>query len=241
MSLARFVRRLGRYNRIYFRNKAYDSPIRNSIESGIDSRRLRKVYPDLQKSFDSGKVEYRHRLLPFYEDYIRNVSNEIMAVSLELSTFLSFFCGVRKPTRILDLGSGFSSFVLRLHKSEASPEPEVWSVDDSSEWLEKTRSFLMKRRVSDKNLMTWDTLVVSNPGRFDFILYDLGDFDFRRDSFDRVLQFADENGVVIVDDMHSANYGLYVRKRLNDNKWKYFNLHHFTNDKYGRYSLLIQR
>lgn len=241
MSLAKFVKRLGRYDRRYFRHKAYDSPLRNVIEARIDAGRLRNVFPDLRSAFDAGKDDCRQRLLPFYEEYIRTVSNEIMAVSLELSTFLLFFCDYRKPRRILDLGSGFSSFVFRLHMSEANPKPEVWSVDDSAEWLDKTRAFLAERRVPADNLTTWDDWTDRPGGGFDLVLYDMGEFDFRKQSFERVLGLVHENGNAILDDMHAADYGLYVRQVMNDRKLAYFNLRHYTHDKYGRYSILVHR
>lgn len=241
MSLARFFKRLGRYDRRYFRHKAYDSPLRNMIEARIDSGGLRKVYPDLRNTFDIRRGEFRQRLLPFYEEYIHGVSNEIMAVSLELSTFLLFFCEYSRPRRILDLGSGFSSFVFRLHMSEANPKPEVWSVDDSAEWLEKTRGFLINRRVPADNLATWDDWIDRAGGGFDLVLYDMGGFDFRKQSFERVLGLVGENGTVILDDMHSADYGLHVRRLLRERNLAFFNLRHYTHDKYGRYSLLIHR
>jgi hypothetical protein len=64
-----------------------------------------------------------------------------MSVSVELAVFLDVLCRLIEPDRILDLGSGFSSFVLRRHLAsrDVGVHSVIWSIDDSPEWLEQTR------------------------------------------------------------------------------------------------------
>lgn len=240
MGLRKFFRHMRRYNWTYVQNKTYGAALRQSIESGIDSNRLNRIYPGLGKNFALQKDEFRRFLSPFFKNYIRDVSSEIMAISLELSTFLLFLCNLRKPEKILDLGSGFSSFVFRCYMSGASPKPEVWSVDDSSEWLDRTRSFLVRQNLPVDHLIPWDVFVQRNPGRFDLILYDLGGFEFRKDSFAKVLHSAEEGGVLVLDDVHAADYGRYVIRMLKNRDLEYFNVRSYTLDHYGRYSFFVR-
>lgn len=241
MQIGKFLKRLGRYNATYFRHKVYDSVIRKTVEGIIDARRLRRFHPDYAELLAGRKSEARNRIFPYYNEYIHGVSNEIMTVSLELCLVLLSLCEFRRPRRILDLGSGFSSFLFRFYAAGADPEPEVWSVDDSTEWLEKTRSYLADHDLPASNLLTWDALIGRDAGRFDLVLYDLGGFDFRRDSFSRVLEYLGAGAFLVVDDMHAAEYGRHVIQRLRRDDIPHFSIRSYTNDKYGRYSLLAYR
>ena len=122
-----------RYNATYFKHKIYDSSLRKVIRSIIDRKRIQKQYPHLQGYFEENKNRYARVLQPFYENYVSTVSNEIMAISIELSVFLIVLCDMTRPQKILDLGSGFSSFTFRFMKSilEGGYRPIIWSIDDS--------------------------------------------------------------------------------------------------------------
>ncbi len=177
--------------------------------------------------------------MPYYQDYISRVSIDYMAISLELSAFLLVLCEVFKPGAILDLGSGFSSFVLRYYMSSATPKPIVWSVDDSPEWLERTRTFLMDYKVPSENLSTWSSFAQQRFDNFDLILDDLGVMEVRTATLKKVLTLARPAGIIILDDMHKAEYASYVKQVLHASKCKSYNLIPYTRDKYGRFSILV--
>jgi hypothetical protein len=73
-----------------------------------------------------------------YLDYLTRVGHPNHAASLELIATLWLLAEDSGARRIIDLGSGFTSFILRTYAAE-HPGVEVWSVDDSAEWLERTR------------------------------------------------------------------------------------------------------
>src|SRR5689334_15482328 len=77
-----------------------------------DAGRLRGRFPFLE-GYEASATAMRERLLPDYRTYTRNVSPDPIAISLELSVFLAVLCDRERPGAILDLGSGFSSFVFR--------------------------------------------------------------------------------------------------------------------------------
>jgi predicted O-methyltransferase YrrM len=237
--IGRFIRRQKRYDRQYFRHKFYDWRVRAGIEANTASRNLEKRYPRLYEDWERAKHDLDGRLLPNYKEYVSGVSDEIMAASLELSRFLLFFCVIRNPGRILDLGSGFTSFVFRAYAQAAPRNPVVWSVDDSAEWLEKTRTYLGSKGLSTENLVSWDEFESLKPEPFDFILYDLGGFEFRRKSFENVLNRMAKEGVLVVDDMHAAEYGLHVKKKVVEHGMSGYSIRRYTHDRFNRYSLLV--
>src|SRR5690348_5146340 len=57
------------------------------------------------------ELEAEHRA------YVREVSSPEYTISLGLAAFLLALCRSRRPGRILDLGSGFSSYLFRLHQA----------------------------------------------------------------------------------------------------------------------------
>ena len=97
----------------------------------IDSIRLRKKYSQL-KNFSRVEKDVRKELFAYYRKYLSNISSKDMAISLELSVFLIIVCRILKPKRILDLGSGFSSFIFRYYAANTVSKPVILSVNDSN-------------------------------------------------------------------------------------------------------------
>ena len=226
-----------RYNSTYFKHKLYDSSIRKTIISSIDHNRIQKKYPHLQKTYETKKDEYEHKILTTYEEYISKVSSEIMAIS---SVFCILMCDMMRPKKIVDFGSGYSSYIFRSLSSIIGEDyhPTIWSVDDSSEWINKTKKFLYSHNISSDNVITWDAFIQQDFGLFDFILYDLGGFEFRKENLKQIIKLCNKNGMIIFDDMHSAEYGRYLNKILKKNNCTCFDIRYYSRDKFGRYSKL---
>jgi predicted O-methyltransferase YrrM len=240
IDIGKTIRHFKRYNFRYFQHKAYGLPLHRWAVSEIDGHRLELRYPGLRKKYELSKEAYRQKILSHYHEYISEISSEIMASSLELSIFLLFMCDMAQPKKILDLGSGFSSFLFRFHALNAPNNPLICSVDDSEEWLIKTAGFLTTHHLLATNLMTWDDFSGQDRGSFDFIFYDLGPFEFRKDSLKRVLEkMTGPHGIVILDDMHSADYGLFVERSLKGTRFRAYDTGCYTRDHYSRYSLML--
>lgn len=180
-------------------------------------------------------------LEPYYLQYISQVSNEVMAISFELSKFLFVICEIFKPKSILDLGSGFSSFVFRYYMLNSSSKPKICTVDDSAIWLEKTREFLNNQHLPTDNLTTWDSFHKKNINTFDLILHDLDGMELRKEILEEVLRLANPNGIIILDDVHFYDYSEYARKVLSKKNYNNYSLYYFTKDKFGRFSWLITK
>ena len=234
----RFFRRLKRFNYEYFRRKIYDRKILKEMESRSGASRLSLKLEVSPEQIEQKMQEFGKIISPYYQNYVKSTSSEIMAMSFELSIFTLALCEITKPKKILDLGSGFSSFCFRYWIKNYSPNSEVFSVDDEPEWLEKTREFLLRHNLHGNQLITWDELIGGDYGKFDLVFYDFGTFPVRKNSLNKVIDFASRPSILILDDMHSAEYGLYVKKTLKERKLDGFSIRRYTNDKFTRYAYL---
>ncbi|MDP2727812.1 MAG: hypothetical protein Q8P59_09750, partial [Dehalococcoidia bacterium] len=114
LDLKRYRRRLGNITRSVF----------EATTDRVQLIPLQRDFPQL-RDYRGLARECREKLLPYYGQYTSRVSIDYMAVSLELSAFLMVLCERFRPSSILDLGSGFSSFVFRYYASKATPKPTV--------------------------------------------------------------------------------------------------------------------
>ena len=204
-----------------------------------DTIRLKEKFPQL-RNFNELANKNRQILKPYYKQYISEVSNDSMTISFELSVFLMILCNIFKPKSILDLGSGFSSFIFRHYMLNTTSKTEVWSVDDSHSWLEKTRQFLTLHNLPIDNLITWSSFLEKNVDTFDFVLYDLGSTrSFRIKNLNKIVTLVNPNGVIILDDVHDPGYRPNARRVLKEFNLDYYSLKFFTRDKGGRHSWLV--
>jgi predicted O-methyltransferase YrrM len=217
--------------------------LRDNLEQAVrwrlDPLRLQKKFPFLE-NYPQMSLDIRQELLPYYHRYVAAVSTPDAAISLELAVFVTSLLRDRRPQRILDLGSGFSSAVFRYYQKKAVPPPEVWSIDDSSAWLEKTRAFLKAQGLPGERLAGWDEFSQQELQPFDFLFHDLGSITVRTQTLARVLSLAAPGGIVILDDMQKVPYGEYARKLLKQEKFHSFSLK-FLRDQFHRYAFLAIR
>jgi predicted O-methyltransferase YrrM len=178
-------------------------------------------------------------LRPAYERYVRGVSTPEHAASLELASLLRALCEHRRPQRVVDLGSGFTSYVLRAWA--AGEGVEAWSVDDDEEWLGRTRGFLLGEGLGTDNLLAWPDFLAREPPRFDLVLHDLGRMSTRVATLPRVLDLAAPAALVVLDDVDKDPYYPALRKELSARGWPRYNLRWRTLDGYGRFAALTVR
>lgn len=185
--------------------------------------------------FDSIKSE--HKI------YIENISSPEMAMSLELAYFIMNYCIKYKPTRLLDLGSGFSSFVFRLFQNNFKEmDIIVYSVDDNDKWLLKTKDYLNKHSLKIDNLHNLEDFKNLNLKEyFDLILLDLNFVEIRKEYLNFSMNLISEKGLLIVDDVHKVEFLREVKKAAKINEFKLSNIKTLTIDKLGRYAIALTR
>jgi predicted O-methyltransferase YrrM len=184
---------------------------------------------------------YTREMRPTHERYVTSVSDEVNAISLRLATTLRGLCEFLRPNKVVDLGSGYSSHVLRSYSARADHPVEVWSVDDNEMWLGRTADFLAADGLSTNKLSLWSDFVNGGPGDFDMVVHDLGVMSTRAETLDKALHLAAAGGVVVLDDVHFRAYWSVAAGRLRDLDWPVFNTAWRTWDRIHRYSALVMR
>jgi len=200
---------------------------------------LRIRLPELRQA-ERLMAAARQDLAPHHAAYVRNVSTPEMALSLETSAFILALVRAMRPHAVADLGSGFSSFVLRFHAAEAgSDSVVVHSVDDSAGWLEHTADFLRATGMPTSGLYPWAAYRQRDPAqRFGIVLHDLGDMDSRRDALPFVMRMRATHGVVVLDDMHKKEYAPVARAQFRAAGLHVFQVRRYTLDRLGRFAEL---
>lgn len=209
-----------------------------SLQSGVSSfSQFKKIAKYNQ--LDLKIIEQNKEMLrPYYEYYVEEVSLANMAASLELAAFMYTFCTLNHPAKLLDMGSGFSSFVFRLYAKE-NPNVQVFSVDDDAVWLEKTKDFLALHQLNTEDFYTLNQFLKTTETEFDCILLDLNFVEVRINYVERMLEIAKSNGIIIFDDVHKPDYLFELLVKLKDKNIKAFDLKPITLDQYKRFALAI--
>ena len=112
-----------------------------------------------------------------HEEYTTSVSSPVAAISLELSYALWSILRNTQPRCLVDLGSGFSSYLFRLYQSQrnaAGQGCQVISCDDNSKWLQRTADYLSDKHLSVSGLVLWDELLETHQDiRPDLVLHEI--------------------------------------------------------------------
>jgi predicted O-methyltransferase YrrM len=186
--------------------------ILRKIRFGVLHLSIRKLSTLGLGGFRPGVVEHDafDELKGAYVRYVKEISRADMAASFECAALLVNLCTRLKLRKVLDLGSGFSSFALR---RVALPEAQVWSVDDSDEWLDKTAAFLRDHNVNTSRLLGVEQFISSEEHNFDLIFLDLNFVEVRRNFIDLVVERCRPGGMIVFDDVHKP---CFLRRQIGD-------------------------
>lgn len=172
-----------------------------------------------------------------YQYYIDNISRADMAVSLELSSVIYDLCQNISPMKMLDMGSGFSSFILRCYAEKISG-CKVWSIDDDAAWLNKTKQYLLASSLNTENLLTLEEFVTSSENEFDILLLDLNYVEVRKNYIKLVIERCKPGGIILFDDVHKREFMTEVLQQTKNLPIKLYDLLSITKDQFGRFALL---
>lgn len=174
-----------------------------------------------------------------YSNYIKNISPDYMALSFETIKFLIELLPQLDPQRILDYGSGISSFVLRYLR----PTTPVYSVDDSEEWLNTTIRFLALNGIltHPNEMLTEDQFQSREQPRtlkWDFVLYD---YSVTKNRIPHLNELKKLNcKTILFDDFHKKALRKSIYEIFSDD-FVIYNLRRLTTDKFGRYCAVAIR
>lgn len=211
----------------------------------LGTRKERSVAQEampILRRFSRGSCSIEKEMRAVFREYTSTISLEGMPISFESACLLWSLCEATNPKRILDMGSGFSSFVFRRYQSTAGTKPEVWSVDENKDWLEITRTFLASHKLLEDNLLYWGDFKAVAPGRFDLISFDLGIISERPSIFEEMLALLNPGGLIILDDMHKPEYRTEIDIRLKSHDAAAgYSVRWLTLDKHLRYCMLVRQ
>jgi predicted O-methyltransferase YrrM len=200
---------------------------------------LKREFPAL-KHLEEFAQQAMIELEPSYREYVTEVSRWNYAISLEMAGVLMACCRLLQPKSVLDTGSGYSSFVLRMYAAQTSVPVSVVSVDDNEAWLETTKAFLKRNDLPLTGAMTWSDAFAHRLSSFDLVLHDLGlAEEDRARTLGVALQAVRPGGIVLLDDMHMERYGPYARQVLRARRFAFYSLRSITREQtYARYAVL---
>ncbi len=173
-------------------------------------------------------------ITPYYNDYLANVSD--MAPSLKTLKALILLC--RPGASVIDLGSGFSSFVLAYYAEHL--DLDIWSIDDSPEWLKHSEDFCVKHGYDQPLFLLWSTYEQLRTVSNDVIFFDIGRTPKRPQYYNHVLNNnINPHTVILFDDMHKPILKNALDRELSNKNYHEQDIKNLTLDQYGRYCRLI--
>lgn len=173
-----------------------------------------------------------------YYNYINNVSTDEFAISINTALYLYFLCDKFKPKRVLERGSGFSTFVFAYYKSK-NPDVKVDTIETSNGWLNKTTNFVRSYGFDADNYFLWRDF--EEYQKYDFIFEDTKT-DLRIETIDYVMDLMDDDGIIVFDDANRHNSRereYYLEKKTEERNLHFFSLKKYTFDRFGRYACLV--
>lgn len=219
-------------------------PLQNLWEGwrGRRDRQLLQARGLIPADYLTRRAQAARVLEAAYGEYVERVSTRKMAVSWETACLLYCLAGTIKPRAILDLGSGFSSYVLRTYAARAKHPCQVTSVDDDPHWLEQTRVYLQRHGLSAERLMLWTDFAAQAPAEhFELVFHDLGNMQTRLTALPVVLHCLHADGVLVLDDMHKRRFRRQAERQARQGGWQVASAWSETRDSIGRFSEIAWR
>lgn len=175
---------------------------------------------------------YAEALTGPYVDYCRTVSRRSMAISIETASLFAYVCSTKMARRVLDLGSGFTSFVARCVAEDAV------SVDDSREWLDKTAGFLARYDTPADGLMMWDDWTADPGAPYDVVIHDFSAGEARESSMWDAASVLAPGGVLIFDDAQHEGHRKAMFEVACDRGLRLVDVKQETEDEVHRFALM---
>lgn len=207
------------------------------LKQNKDWALLTQRFPGLN-DYDSERRVLLKKFQGPHSDYIQNYSAPLISLSLKRAAFFYFFCQLIRPKKILDLGSGFSTYVFKLYLQNANTG-QLISVDDSSFWLKETERFLHNYQLDGKGLTDWNSFKKEANSAFDLIFLDIGDLDFRLQILPDLLQSVHKGALLLIDDFHVPAYRKAILKCCSDQALECFSLRKVTRTRLSHNALVM--
>jgi len=204
-----------------------------------EEKQLQHSFPELinqERQLDKIAQEYR----TLHAAYTTSVSDTLNAVSLRQVALLAFLIRARPVSRVLDTGSGFSSFVLG---REAKRKENVThlAVEDNEFWRGRTKEFFRENGLPPENVISWKAFQAdASFCDFDLVFHDLGNMTTRILSLSQIESRLSPSGWLILDDMHKPTYCPHALRMLGE-RWIAQSVVDLTLDEVGRFAYICRQ
>lgn len=176
-------------------------------------------------------------LQPLRESYCKEVSNDAWALSLEAGAMLKTLVARESIKSVLDLGSGFSSAVLRTCPDLKS----IVSVETEQEWSDKTYGFLNTMGPGDGHKIVLLEDLDLGDQEFDLVILDMAETTTRAEFLPLAWKHLRAGGYLYVDDMHHWPFNEQVDAFVASTAAQRLDVSQVTRDHFGRYGLLVKK
>ncbi len=202
-----------------------------SVRSSVDRVRLRRELPTLPTAEQIAAA--RSELAEAYREYTKEVSTGGMAASLETMSLLLALCRTSDVRSAVDLGSGFSSFVLRVWAAES--DASVSSVDTDANWLARTAAFLEQRSSAPGRLSIWPDA----PRSVELVFHDLSGGELREQTMSKAVAMGTR--FVLLDDAQHRGHRKAMARACASAGVPLYSLRSMTLDGIRRFAMLAVR
>ncbi len=172
-----------------------------------------------------------------YEEYLRHVGGYGHPVSYETAEYMYNMCMINKPTKILDMGSGFSSCVFNLYAQEANYPVSVISVDTNDYWASITKEFMYNMGILLPNVLQIEKLNVQD-GTCEFVFHDIASAELRNTLMPISAIALRVGGIIVWDDMQHPPHYENALKVSEEYGIVCSSLKSITLDKIGRWAMM---
>ena len=161
---------------------------------------MSKITYDYMEDYIRGLIPERTGTLKEIEYFARE--NGVPIVQKETGVFLEFMTSMKKPEKILELGTavGFSSILMY---ESAGTEPDIVTIERDERMIEMAKINLKKFNLSDKiKIEQGDCLEVLEKldDKFDFIFMDAGKGHYNH-FLPHCLRLLKDDGIIVADNV----------------------------------------
>ena len=207
----------------------------DDFEAKRDATRLRRR-PQILEAL-SRLPRAMERFREVHTSYARDVSTPVMTASLETSALLWTLCEATRPAQIVELGSGFSTFVLS--SWVAGNTCQLLSIDDDATWQERSRSYIVDRGLAAPQMAGIEA--IRDLPAADLLFLDYGLPPERIGVLRAVTSALRPSGVLVIDDVNQTPFGEQVRIARRPYGFRLYSVRAWTLDDFGRFAALAFR
>ena len=161
---------------------------------------MSKITYDYMEDYIRGLIPERTGTLKEIEDFARE--NGVPIVQKETGVFLEFMTSMKKPKKILELGTavGFSSILMY---ESAGTEPDIITIERDENMIEMAKINLERFNLTDKIKIEqgeWLEVLERLDDKFDLIFMDAGKGHYNH-FLPHCLRLLKEDGIIVADNV----------------------------------------